>query len=169
MSISSRDVDKNTGKSKDHVIDRPEDSKKYIRLWRIEASREFVLLSIFLLIGMGFMAWNPLQANLNTEKILQNQDINSKKISDFFEQLDKTRTVTGLDIIKVLLLYNQDFERDLSKLMKHHGVPNVHFVDINGTHALTEEGAFKLPFNINMTSLFNQTRDSVNGSMFASK
>lgn len=159
MSVSSRDEEKDTHKPKDHVIPTDADkNKKYVRIWRIEASREFILLAMMLLIGLGFYAYNPLQVNLNTQQILSNQDGNSGKLSALIQGLDDAQKNSGLPFIKLLLLFDLDHERDINKIMEKLDIPNTHFVDVNGTHAFTEQGSFKLPYDVsNITSLFNET------------
>lgn len=153
MSVSSRDEEKDTHKPRDHVIDN--EGKKYLRIWRIEASREFVLLFMFLLVALAFFAYNPLQVVQNTDKIIENQNFNWNKMNQFIDNLEKSRTVTGMDIIKLILLYDQDNERDIGKIMNHFNISNTHFVDVNGTHAITEKGSFKLPYAINMSGLYS--------------
>ena len=102
------------------------------------------------------------QNNVNTEKIINNSDVRFNisgerfdqqftLLSDFINASDSERQTSGLDIIKVLLLYMQDSERDVNKIMDKLNITNEHFTKVNGTHVITENGTFKLPYPINLT------------------
>lgn len=172
MSVSSRDEDKNTHEPKKPCLE-DNDGKKYVRIWRIEASREFVLLFMFLLIGFGFMAYNPMQANLNTDRILLNQDINGAKLSDllntaykFMNSTEADRKSMGVDVINVLFLYEIEQSHKLDLLLNKSNIPHAQYdlVKHNATHiyAVGSDEAitagmnytgFDIPYPMNITNM----------------
>lgn len=154
MSISSRDIDKKTGEpKKGSLVDKDEDNKKYLRVWRIETSKEFILLMAVIVMAIGFSIFSPLKlldiAEQNKQSTAQNLN-NTDRIIKYLDISDDNRTAASMDLIKVLLLYNQDHERDLAKLLNAAGIPNRHYVDINGTHVITEAAITKLPYPIDI-------------------
>ncbi len=170
MSVSShpedKDVDNENGSHrKEHIV--VEDSntgKKYVRIWRIEASREFILLMFIIVSLLAVSLYNPYQLlqvakenKGNTDKIIENQERNWNKTQTFMTAQDEIQKNNGIDLVKLLFLFELDQERDTGKLMVEHNISNSHFVDLNSTHYMTEKGTFPLPYNINFTNLFNHT------------
>lgn len=147
MSISTRDKndpsDDGEGNNK----------KKYVKMWRIEASKEFLMVMGVIIFAIATSMYNPLKLQ---EIAYQNQGYNKEnlnntnRIIEYLDVIEENDTVGAMDLIKILLLYNQDHERDLAKILKALDVPNNHYVDINGTHIITESTAIKLPYPINI-------------------
>lgn len=99
----------------------------------------------------------------NTEKIINTsaQRFNAStertvtilnELRQYINSSEAQQQSEGLDIIKVLFLYLEDMERDNNKIMTALNLTNEHYVSINGTHAITENGAILLPYEINITS-----------------
>jgi cell division protein FtsL len=168
MSISSHPEDKDEIEKKNRtehvVIEDSKTGKKYVRIWRIEASREFILLMFIIVALLAVSLYNPYQLLQvtkedvkNTDRIIYNQESNWDRIKQFITAQENSRISGGADLVKLLFLFHLDQERDISKIMKGHNISNTHFVDLNATHYITEKGAFLLPYNISFAKLFNHT------------
>lgn len=173
MSISSRDKDKD-GKPKEkwEREEEEQNKKRYIRVWRLEASKEFVLIAMFLIIGIGLSSYNPWKvtqlgeylveiAEQNKQTNIQNLN-NTDRIIEYLDIANRNDTAKGIDIIKVLFLFMQDAQRDDAKIMQDLNISNTHFVHVNNTHVITENGSAKLPYPIDMTGFLpiNQTNQT---------
>lgn len=151
--------------------DIPKDKRKYVRIWRLELSREFIFLMVVIVFATATALYNPIEihkiAEQNNQINLQNLN-NTNRIIDYLDISNRNDTASGMDLIKVILLYLQDNERDVGKLMTAHNISNTHFVQINGTHAITEAGVVKLPYiiDLNISNLTQQTDSQKNQTLF---
>jgi hypothetical protein len=168
MSISSHPEDKDEIEKKNRtehvVIEDSKTGKKYVRIWRIEASREFILLMFVIVALLTVSLYNPYQLLQvakddvkNTERVIHNQENNWLQTKQFMQEQENSRITGGNDMLKMVFLFLLDGERDIGKLMAVHNISNDHFVDLNSTHYITEKGAFVLPQTVNFTNFFNHT------------
>lgn len=161
MSIHSEDRDSDKSLS-------PKNKKKYVRIWRLEASKEFIIFMSVIVFAITTSVYNPIEIRKVADQLVdlgeQNNQTNiqslnnTERIIDYFDLANKNDTATGLDIIKVLFLYMQDEQRDSAKIMDALNISNTHFVHVNGTHVITEEGIVELPYTIDLDAFpFNST------------
>lgn len=148
------------------------DKKKYVRIWRLEASKEFIIFMSIMVFAIATSLYNPIEirkigenlveiAQQNNQTNLQNLN-NTQRIIDYFDLTTRNETASGLDIIKVLFLYMQDEQRDTAKIMDYLNISNTHFVHVNGTHVITEQEITKLPYTIDMSAFpFNSTGNTI--------
>lgn len=155
MSVSARDRDPDD-KDKDCEDILEGKDKKYYRVWRLEASREFIILSMLLVFGIGIGFYNPYQLNNNQDTIIKNQETNGKLIREFLTTFinasEQERQSAGIQLLKVLFLYQENVGGDVDDIKKNMSLPNEDFVTVNGTHAITEKGSVELPYAINITT-----------------
>lgn len=162
MSIDSHTPDKDEIDKDVGIIEDPDNNKKYVKIYRIEASREFILLMFVIVALLAVSLYNPYQLLLvskenvnNTNRIIDNQESNWIAVKKFIDDQEHSRISSGADLVKLVLLFQLDQERDVGKIMKYFNISNTHFVDLNKTHYITEKGAFPLPYNLSFSDLFN--------------
>lgn len=157
MSVSSHNGDKEEKDKDIGTIKDPNTGKKYVKIYRIEATREFILLMFIITALLAVSLYNPYQLVQNTDRIISNQERNWIDVRNFIDNQENSRISSGADLVKLLFLFSLDGERDLGKLMEAHDLNNTHFVDLNSTHYITEKGSFPLPYNLSFANLFNHT------------
>ena len=142
----------------------PEEKKKYVRIWRIEASKEFIIFMSVIVFAIATSIYNPIEIRKIGEQlvIIATQNLNNTdRIIDYLDISNRNETAKGIDIIKVLFLYDQDAQRDNAKIMEALNITNTHFVHVNGTHVITENGSSKLPYPIDMTGFVPEPNQNI--------
>lgn len=163
MSISKRDKDP-------EIPDDKETQKRYVKVWRIEASKEFILLSMILIALLSVSLYNPYQLlqianqNLdNTERIINTSDIRFTNISAYINLQEAERKAMGIDVINILFLYNIAQDHKIDLLLNNSNIPYEQYdlVKHNSTHIYVEDGittimnntGFIIPYPMNLTNL----------------
>ena len=140
-----------------------EDKKKYVRIWRLEASKEFIVFMSIIVFAIATSIYNPIEirkvgdylvdiAQQNNQTNRQSLN-NTDRIIQYLDISNRNDTAKGIDIIKVLFLYEQDAQRDNAKIMEALNISNTHFVHVNSTHVITEKGISKLPYEIDLSDV----------------
>ena len=148
MSISSerredddKDEDDETGSTSSSSSSSKK--KKYVRIWRIEASREFILLSMMLVLATSVALYNPYQLLKvaeegvdNTERIIQTGNLRNANLSMFINAMEAERKALGIDVINVLFLYEIEQTHKLDLLLNESEIPHKQYdlVQHNTTH-----------------------------------
>lgn len=170
MSVSPIDDDNDNKINKKQYSPK---NKKYVRIWRLEASKEFILFMGVIIFAIATSLYNPIElqkvgrqlveiAQQNNETNLQNLN-NTNQIINYLDISNQNDTAKGMDIIKVLFLYEQDAQRDHAKIMEELNISNTHFVKVNNTHVITENGTAVLPYPIDMQGF--DPRENVNTTL----
>src|SRR5688572_13412436 len=98
-------------------IEPDENGRKYYRVWRLEASREFVFFMAVIVFAIATSIYNPIEirkvgdqlvdlGEQNNSTNIQNLN-NTERIIDYLDLSNRNDTAKGIDIIKVLFLYMQ--------------------------------------------------------------
>ena len=150
------------------IDDKPKDNKKYVKVWRLEASREFIIFMCIIVFAIGTSVYNPIEirkiAEQNSQINVQNLN-NTDRIIKYLDISNKNDTAKGIDIIKVLFLYMQDAQRDEAKIMEALNISNTHFVSVNTTHVITENGSSKLPYPIDLTGFVPIPNENISNEL----
>lgn len=165
MSISSNDKDKDELDKVDK-----ETGKKYVRIWRLEASKEFILLLLSIVALLGTSLFNPWQLlqianqNLdNTDIIIDNQNTNWGNVSKFITVMESERKSTSVDVINIIFLYLIENNHKLDQLLDHTKINDSQFdiVKHNSSHIwvegdntiISDNVTFSIPYPMNLTNL----------------
>lgn len=145
MSISSRkeERERRGGEGYDGSSGDGGNKKKFVRIWRIESSKEFILLAMILVSLLSVSFYNPYQLlqiakeNLeNTERIIQSADDRYGNLSMFINMTEAERKTMGIDVVNILLLYQMEQAHKMDLLLDNNEISHKQYdlVQHNTTH-----------------------------------